>query len=165
MRTDGGTGTALPAAAVWLSPAFFVSEAGGPAEDVAVKETLGRLPEDAVRTLAPAAVPSVHEPTVAMPDASVTTVDPETDPPPLTTVNVTVSPPIGDPYWSFTITDGGGVTAAPAAPATEVDEFAESVVATAGCVWSPLQLTKASRSNVEANLFALTEILFNWSIG
>ena len=43
--------------------------------------------------------------------------------------------------------------------------LAESVVATAGCVWSPLQLTKASRSNVEASRLALTEILFNRSIG
>ena len=57
------------------------------------------------------------------------------------------------------------MTAAPATPVIDADEFAESVVATGGAVWSPLQLTKASRRNAEASLVALTEIRFNGSVG
>lgn len=81
-----------------MSPEFFVSDAGAPGVDVAVNDTPGRLPELAVKTLLPAAAPRVHEPTVAIPDASVTTEAPETDPPPLVVANVTATPPIGDPF-------------------------------------------------------------------
>jgi len=122
-----------------LSPAFLASEAAAPAVDVAVKVTAVSVPDVAFRTFSPVTGPSVHKPTVAMPEASVVTVAPDTDPPPLTTVNVTVARPIGDPFWSVTVTEGGGVTTAPAAPDTEVDEFAASVVATDGSVLSPLQ--------------------------
>jgi len=123
--------------------------------DVAVKATPVIVPEVASRTFAPVTGPSVHEPTVAMPEALLVTVACDTDPPPLTTVKVTVAPPIGDPFWSFTTTDGGGATTAPATPVTEVDEFAASVVATEGSsggpVVSPLQLMEASRRNAEAS--------------
>lgn len=114
-----------------------------------MKATAVSNPEVALRTFAPVTGPSVHEPTVAMPVASVVTVAPEIDPPPLTTAKVTGTPPIGDPFWSFTITEGGGVTGSPATPVTEVEEFAASVVATGGggggggaggAVDSPLQL-------------------------
>jgi hypothetical protein len=81
-----------------LSPPFFVIEAGGPAEVVAVNETAERPAELALRTFAPAVVPRVHEPTVAMPEASVTALPPVIDPPPLTTANVIGTPPIADPY-------------------------------------------------------------------
>jgi len=132
-----------------------------------VKATPLSVPEVALRTFAPVTGPSVHEPTVAMPEALVVTVAPETDPPPLTTAKVTVAPPIGDPFWSFTITEGGGVTTAPATPVTEVEEFAASVVATGGggaggAVVSPLQLMYASRRNAGASRAALTESFFTW---
>ena len=122
------------------------------------------VPEVALRTFAPVTGPSVHEPTVAIPEAFVVAVSPETVPPPLTTAKVTVTPLIGDPLWSFTMTEGGGVTAAPATPVTEVAEFAASVVATGvagGVVDSPLQLMYASRRNTEASRAALPESLFN----
>ena len=136
-----------------------------------MKATLASVPEVALRTFAPVVGPSVHEPTVAMPEVFVVTVSPETDPPPLTTAKVTVAPPSADPLWYFTITEGGGVTAAPATPVIEVAEFAASVVATGGgggggggaggAVDSPLQLMYASRSNAGASRPALTESLFN----
>jgi hypothetical protein len=109
--------------------------------DVAVKETLASVPEVALRTFAPVTGPSVHEPTVAIPEPLVVTVAPETEPPPLTTANVTGAPSIGDPFWSVTTTEGGGVTTVPATPVTDVEEFAASVVATDGSDVSPLQLT------------------------
>jgi hypothetical protein len=82
---------------------------------VAVKETLESVPEVAVRTFAPVTGPSVHEPTVAMPEAFVTAVPLVTDPPPDATAKVTDTPDVGLPLASFTITDGGIGTALPAA--------------------------------------------------
>jgi hypothetical protein len=96
-RTDGGVATAVPATAVWLSPPFFVTDAAAPAVDVAVNVTTGSVPVTALSTFSPTDGPSVH-PTVATPDASVVAVAPDTDPPPLTTVNVTGAPAIGDPF-------------------------------------------------------------------
>ena len=143
----------------------MVIDAAAPAVDVAVNATPASVPEVALRTFAPATGPSVHDPTVATPEAFVVTVSPETDPPPLTTEKVTVEPLIGDPFWSFTITEGGGVTAAPTTPLTEVEEFAESAVATGGSVTegfvlSPPQLMPASRRNAGASQVALTESVF-----
>jgi hypothetical protein len=160
MITDGATATALPAAAVWLSPPFFASEAAGPAVDVAVKTTAGSVPEVAVTVFGPAIVPSVQDPTVATPASLLVTVAPATDPPPAVTANVTAMPGIGEPFWSFTMTEGGGVTASPTVPVTDVEELAESVVATAGSVLSPLQLTNASRTSAPASRAAFTESLF-----
>src|SRR5512141_520054 len=98
-----------------------------------------------------------------MPELFVVTVAPETEPPPLTTAKVTAAPPIGDPFWSLTITEGGGVTTAPATPVIEVEEFAASVVATEGSAISPLQLMKASRRNAVAGRAALIDTFFTLS--
>ena len=129
-----------------------------------MNETAVSVPDVALRTFAPATGPSVHEPTVAMPASFVVTVSPETDPPPLTNAKVTVTPAIGDPFWSFTITEGGGVTAAPTMPVTDVAEFAANAVATGGPVTegvlSPPQLMQASRRNAGANQAAPTESCF-----
>jgi hypothetical protein len=97
-----------------------------------------------------------------MPEEFVVTVPPETDPPPLIIAKLTVAPAIGDPCWSFTMTDGGGVTAAPAMPVIDVDEFAASAVATWGSVGdlSPPQLMQAIRRNAGASQAALTEGFF-----
>jgi hypothetical protein len=133
--------------------------------DVAVKATGLSDPEVASRTFAPATGPSVHEPTVATPDESVVTVAPDTDPPPLTTVKVTVAPPIGNPFWSFTITEGDGVTTAPAAPVRDVAEFAATVVATVAFVDSPPQLMQASRRNAGASRAGPRKSFFTWSAG
>jgi hypothetical protein len=144
-----------------LSPAFFASEAAAPAVEVAVNATALRVPEVALRTLGPAVGPSVHEPTVAMPEASEIAVAPETDPPPLATANVTVTPLIGDPFWSSMTTDGGGVTTEPATPVMDAEELAASVVATGGPVFvSLLQLVKASNRNTGASRAALREAFF-----
>src|SRR5437016_1409110 len=56
--------------------------------------------------LAPAVVPSVHAPTDAIPDPFVVAVAPVTEPPPDVTANVTLTPPMGLPFTSFTITLG-----------------------------------------------------------
>jgi hypothetical protein len=136
-----------------LSPAFLPSDAAAPATDVAVNETALSVPEVALRTFAPVVGPSVHEPTVAMPLAFVVAVGPETDPPPLTTVNVTSSPATGEPFWSVTTTDGDGETGAPAVPVIDVEELAASDVATSGTagVLSPLHPTSASRATEETS--------------
>ena len=139
--------------AVSTAPNFTDNEAAAPATEVAVNRTLWRLPEVALRTSSPAPGPRVHDPTVATPEASVVTVPPETDPPPAATSKVTVSPAIGDPFWSFTMTDGAGVTIAPTAPVTEVEEFGTSVVATGGPdVSLPPQLMTARRSQGDQRL-------------
>jgi hypothetical protein len=69
---------------------------------------------EAVREFNPATVPSVQPPTVATPDAFVVTEPPVREPPPLVTTNVTGTPAIAAPRWSFTMTEGSSVTAAPA---------------------------------------------------
>src|SRR5882762_4014242 len=87
-------------------------DAAAPAVPVAVNVTgLPFNPVDvAVRVLAPAVLPSVQLPTVAMPLALVVGVAPVTLPPPSAGANVTATPATGLPNWSFTIT-AGGVTA------------------------------------------------------
>ena len=107
----------------------------GPATAVALKVTAVRVPELAVSVFGPAVTPSVHDPTVATPDASVVTVAPVIVPPPPPTVNVTGAPANGSPFWSRTITEGAGVTAVPATPETVVEVFAAIVVAVAGSVF------------------------------
>jgi hypothetical protein len=56
-----------------------------------VKVTVGPPGVDAVRVFAPGVVPSVHEPTRAVPVESVLAVAPVTDPPPLATAKVTTT--------------------------------------------------------------------------
>ena len=69
----------------------------------------------AVRVFDPAVVPSVHDVTLAMPFVPVVTgVVGTTVPPPDATANVTATPLTGFPFPSFTITDGGELTALPA---------------------------------------------------
>ncbi len=79
-RTLGSVATALPAVAVWPSPAYSVIVVGLPVRPVAVKVTGGppKLELVALRVLVPAAVPSVQLPTVAMPEASLTALPPVT---------------------------------------------------------------------------------------
>src|SRR5690606_2632884 len=65
-----------------------------------------RLPEVAVRVFAPAVLPRVQLPTVAMPLAPVTWLSPVADPPPLATAKVTATPLTGFPDASLTSTLG-----------------------------------------------------------
>jgi hypothetical protein len=82
---------------------------------VALRVTEGFEPPDACATIAfaPGVLPTVHPPTEATPDAFVATVAPVTDPPPFATENVTVTPDMGAPLWSRTITPGAVGTAVP----------------------------------------------------
>src|SRR5258705_341862 len=75
-------------------------------EPVALKEIGVSPPEEAVSVLTPAAVPSFHPPTVAMPDAFVVWVAPTMLPPPDVTENVTLAPATGFPSASVTSTEG-----------------------------------------------------------
>src|SRR5437773_1120167 len=77
----------------------IASLAAGPAMALAVNVTgLPFNPVDvAVRVLAPAALPSVQLPTVAMPLALVVGVAPVTPPPPSAGTNVTATPATGLP--------------------------------------------------------------------
>ena len=89
--------------------------ANGPATAVAVKVTGEPVsePEVALKVFAPVVVPNVHEPTVAIPLASVVAVVPVAEPPPDATANVTLTPDTGLPPASVTTTDGGVATAVP----------------------------------------------------
>jgi len=99
-----------------------------------VNVTWGRVPVAADRVFAPASVPRVQLPTVAMPDASVVALPPVTVPPPLVTVNVTGAPADGLPLASLTRTEGSSVTCVPGGAVTVVDEFAAIF---AGCLPGP----------------------------
>jgi hypothetical protein len=63
--------------------------------------------------LVPAVVLKVHEVAAAIPSPPVVTVVGVTVPLPGATANVTATPKTGLPLASFTITEGGGVTAVP----------------------------------------------------
>jgi len=114
-----------------LSPAEIERDAAAPTVPVAVKVT-ERLPDVAVTVLGPGVFPSVHDPTVAMPAASVTAEGFVSDPPPAVTAKVTVAPANGALFWSFTITEGAGVAVVPATADNEVDEFGAIVVGAGG---------------------------------
>ena len=90
-----------------------------PAAPVAVKVTGEPVSPGlvAVRVLAPAVVPSVQLPTVAMPEALVVAAAPVREPPPEATAKVTATPGTGAPRASVTSTLGGVVTAVPTAAA------------------------------------------------
>ena len=98
-------------------PATIVMPPTEPAVPVAVNVTgdPAREPEVAVRVFEPAADPSVHDPTVAIPDASLVALAPVTEPPPEATANTTATPDTGFPRESVTFTDGASATAEPAA--------------------------------------------------
>jgi hypothetical protein len=68
-----------------------------------------------------------------------------TEPPPLATANVTLTPDAGSPLSSLTITEGDGETAVPATAVTDVLEFAAIVAGTDGVtLLSPPHATHAS---------------------
>jgi len=85
--------------------------AGAPTVPVAENVVLS-APAVTVSVFAPAAVPSVQEPTDATPAASVVTGLPLTLPSP-EAANVTLTPATGLPYWSVIVTDGAVATAEP----------------------------------------------------
>jgi len=72
-------------------------------------------PEPAVSVFCPAVGLSVQLPTVATPLAFVVWLPPVTVPLPTAGANVTDTPATGFPFASFTITEGGELTAVPAA--------------------------------------------------
>ncbi len=115
--TDGGVLTAVPAVADWLVALFAAIVAAVPAVPVALKVTgLPLKPvEVAVSVFGPAVALRVQLPTVATPLALVIWLPPVTVPLPTAGENVTDTPATGFPFASFTITDGGELTAVPAA--------------------------------------------------
>src|ERR1041385_2462096 len=130
----------------------MATEVAAPVVPVAVKVTgLPVRPLDvAVRVLAPAVVPRVHDVTAASPLALVVTgVVGLTVPPPEATAKVTATPATGLLNWSRTITEGGVATADPtvavwALPALSAREAAAPVVPVAvnvtGLPASPLEV-------------------------
>src|SRR6266699_3284544 len=120
--TDGGVLTAVPAVADWLVGLFAAIVAAAPAVPVAVKVTglPDKVPELAVNVFEPAVALSVQLPTVATPLALVVWLAPVIVPFPGATANVTATCATGFPFASFTITDGGVLTAVPAGAGSHV---------------------------------------------
>src|SRR5207302_1277512 len=129
--TDGGDVTAVPAVADWLVGLFAAIVAAAPAVPVAVNVTGLPVsdPDVAVSVLVPAVGPGVRRPGVARPLPLVVCVPPVTLPLPAAGVNVTATSATGFPFASFTITDGGDVTAVPAVADWLVGLFAAIVAA------------------------------------
>src|SRR5437868_3938517 len=129
--TEGGELRSVPAVADWLVGLFAAIVVAAPAVPVAVNVT--GLPESdpelAVRVLLPAVALSVQLPTVAMPLPLVVWLAPVIVPFPGATANVTATCATGFPFASFTITDGGALTAVPAAADWLVALFAAIVAA------------------------------------
>jgi hypothetical protein len=65
----------------------------------------------AVNVFDPAISPKVHDPTVAIPEASVIAISPVIEPPPLATAKVTLTPEIGLSLASLMMTEGSVETA------------------------------------------------------
>src|SRR5205807_2578068 len=114
--TDGGEVTAVPAVVDWLVGLFAAVVAAAPAVPVAVKVTglPDKVPELAVNVFEPAVALRVQLPTVATPLALVVWLAPVIVPFPGATASVTATRATGFPFASFTITDGGILTAVPA---------------------------------------------------
>ena len=95
---------------------FAAIVAAVPAVPVALKVTglPDKVPELAVNVFEPAVALSVQLPTVATPLPLVVWLPPAIVPFPGATANVTATPVTGFPFASFTITDGGALTAVPA---------------------------------------------------
>src|SRR5207237_1422009 len=130
--TEGGVLTAVPAVADWLVGLFAAIVAAGPVVPVAVNVT--GLPESdpdaAVSVFGPAVGLSVQEARAAIPSVPVlTAVVGVTGRLPAAGVNVTATPVTGFPFASFTITDGGALTAVPAVADWLVGLFAAIVAA------------------------------------
>jgi hypothetical protein len=107
--------------AAWLSDVFppdILTEkrVTGPATPVAVKVSGDPVSPDAVAVMvfAPAVLPRVHEPTVAIPEEFELAVREVPDPPPLATAKVIERPDTRFPPESVTTTDGAIATAEPA---------------------------------------------------
>src|SRR5438067_180388 len=149
--TDGGGLTAVPAGAVGLVGLFGAIVAAAPAVPVAVNVTGLPVsdPDVAVRVLLPAVALSVQLPTVAMPLPLVVWVPPVTLPLPAAGVNVTATSATGFPFASFTITDGGELTAAPAVAVWLVGLFA-AIVAAAPAVPVAVNVTGLPESDPDA---------------
>ena len=114
-RTFGSTTKLAPGSTNWLSAttaASFTTDAATIAP-VAVK-VAESAPAVAVSVFGPGAVPSVHDPTVAIPSALVTALSPVALPPPLATAKTTVTPGNGSSIAPSTITLGATATAVPA---------------------------------------------------
>ena len=88
-----------------------------------------REPDVAVIVFAPAVVPRVHEPTVAIPDEFVVAVRPVPEPPPVATAKVTEAPVTALPPESVTRTAGAIDTAEPAVADWELPALSAIVVA------------------------------------
>src|SRR5205823_207332 len=130
--TDGGALTAVPAVADWLVGLFAAIVAAAPVVPVAVNVTglPDNVPEEAVRVFDPAVGRSVQEIRAAIPSAPVLTgLVGVTVPLPAAGVNVTATCATGFPFASFTITDGGALTAVPAVADWLVGLFAAIVAA------------------------------------
>ena len=97
-------------------PALTAICVAGPTVPVAVKVTGEpvRDPLVAVKVFEPTVVPKVQLPTVAIPLTLVIADAPVTEPPPVATAKVTLTPLTGLLFTSFTITLGGVATAVPA---------------------------------------------------
>ena len=130
--TDGSEVTAVPAVAVWLVGLFAAIVAAAPVVPVAVNVTglPDNVPEEAVTVFDPAVGLSVHEVRAAIPSAPVLTgLVGVTVPLPAAGVNVTATCATGFPFASFTITEGGALTAVPAVADWLVGLFAAIVAA------------------------------------
>ena len=107
----------------------------------------------AVNVFGPAPGPRVHEPTVAIPEASVATDSPVTEPPPPVTTKFTVTPAIGSAFWSVTSTDGAGETTLLTGPVSDVVVVATTAVGTGGStVVPPSQAMQASTTAAALDL-------------
>ncbi len=106
IETDGAVETVVSTVAVWLSPASSAIEAAAPATPVAWNVIEARPVELTEMVLAPALVPSCHEPTVATPLASVVALPPVSEPPPEPIEKATATPATGLACASVTSTDG-----------------------------------------------------------
>jgi hypothetical protein len=122
--------------ALCKSPVVFTTEAAVRAIPVATNVTVKPL-AIAVKVFGPGTHPSVHPPTVATPELLVVAELPVVVAPPGVNTNMTGTPGIGAPRWSFTITEGNSVTGIPMSALREVREFAATLVTTGGPVVSP----------------------------
>jgi len=110
--TDGAVATFVLTVALWPVPPLTAMVVAAAEVPVALKVTglPARLPEVAVSVFAPAAVPSVHEPTVATPLALVVALPPVREPTPEPIAKVTETPTTGLPKLSVTSADGAVAT-------------------------------------------------------
>src|SRR5207245_7473809 len=113
--TTGCCASGTPLRAVLEGGVVTTTFVAAPAVPVAVKVTglPASVPDVAVSVFVPAVGPRVQDVAAAMPSAPVVAVGGVTVPLPGWTAKFTVTPATGLPLASFTITEGGGVTAVP----------------------------------------------------